>query len=321
MSDLSVSELKNIIKDYKKKMCPPISKLNKTGLLKVINDLNIPIDGTKKAAKPAAPAAKPAAKPAASPEQQRNDLKQPIRKLLKKFDDYPTIIIQFIKKKSGALLDLTEKEKKEAEEKSKKNPSPLTIKIQEFEKDDVLKQNPKNIKFDDLKKMNPEAYKELNNLLVKSKDFTNGYVLKIGLDRGGVSGLLSSLDEENEEEEKKLKQQIEKIFKKLPKKYRVQIGKLEKNKLPSFLEDSPDKNTRLVALKNKPLDLSIRLYKPSKNQNEVSKPTPINMNDIKKMNPDVYKQINNLLEKNKKYKGRTLSIKIFEGGASDLVEF
>ena len=235
---------------------------------------------------------------------------------MRKFDDYPRIIIQFIKKKSGALLGGTEKETEV------KSPSPLTIKIQEFEKDDVLKRNPKNIKFDDLKKMNPDAYKELNNLLVKSKDFTNGYVLKIGLDRGGSdSGLLSSLDEENEEEEKKLKQQIEKIFKKLPKKYRVQIGKLEKNKLPSLLKDSPDKNTRLVALKNKPLDLSIRLYKPSKNQNEVSKPMPINMNDIKKMNQDVYKQINNLLEKNKKYKGRTLSIKIFEGGASDLVEF
>jgi len=59
MSDLKVSDLKNIIRDYKKKMCPPFSKLNKTGLLKVINDLNIPIDGSKKTT----PTAKKTAKP------------------------------------------------------------------------------------------------------------------------------------------------------------------------------------------------------------------------------------------------------------------
>ena len=37
----SVADLKNVIRDYKKKMCPPFSKLTRASLIEVIEDLNI----------------------------------------------------------------------------------------------------------------------------------------------------------------------------------------------------------------------------------------------------------------------------------------
>jgi len=58
----SVSDLKEIIKEYKTVACPPISKLKKKDLIDFINKMNIDdYGGIKKPAQPAQPAPPPPA--------------------------------------------------------------------------------------------------------------------------------------------------------------------------------------------------------------------------------------------------------------------